>query len=201
MIEIMDCTFKIGSHDTMTYLKPKRWWLYPFRFIARCQRVSIEEQYEKYGIKLFDIRVKYNKKHKIWEFAHGSMVYKGKTPQEVFEFLNSKNEGIYIRLVLEYNSPVKNMDDISEYFVKQCIEWREQYSNLFFFEFRRKYDWKRLYTYDEMHEPTIYQAISSMTWKILDDWYPWLYAHSHNHDNIAQGTNKEYLLIDFVDIQ
>lgn len=190
--------FKIGSHDTMTYLKPRDWWLRPFHFVAKCQNVTIEEQYEKYGIKLFDIRVKYNVKKNIWEFAHGAMVFKGKTPKEVFDYLNAKGEKVYIRLILEYNRKNKNIYWISEYFVHQAKDWIEQYPNLIFFEFTRKYDWERLYSYEGMPYPGMYQASSSTTWKIWDDWWPWLYAYFHNADNKKQGTDKEFLLMDFI---
>lgn len=193
--------YKLGSHDTMTYLKPRDWWLRPFKFVAQCQRVPIEEQYEKYGIKLFDIRVKYNSKERIWELAHGAMVFKGKTPDEVFEYLNSLNDEIYVRLVLEYNRAPKDIDIISSLFAMQASKWREKYSNITFWGFNRKYDWKRLYEYEGMKELSMYQAISSATWKIWDDWFPWLYAWFHNADNIKQGTDKEWLLIDFVDMR
>lgn len=189
---------KIGSHDTMTYLKPKKWWMRPFHFVAKCQNKSIEEQYNEFGIRLFDIRVRYNEKENIWEFAHGCMTFKGKTPKEIFDWLNSKEEKIYIRLILEYNRKVKNIDKISDLFVEQAKLWIDEYKNLAFFEMTRKYDWKRLYNYNEMPYPSMYQATSSTTWKIWDDWFPWFYAHRYNKDNYKQGTSSEYLLMDFI---
>lgn len=193
--------FKIGSHDTMTYLPPKHWWMRPFKFVARCQRKTIEEQYEQYGIRLFDIRVKYNEKKKEWEFAHGLMTFKGKTPKEVFEYLNSQQEQVLVRLVLEYNKEPKHVDLISSLFAMQAVKWREEYPNVVFYGFNRKYDWKCLYKYDGMREPTMYQAISSQTCKTWDDWWPWLYAFFNNADNLKQGTSCEFMLLDFVDIQ
>ena len=50
-------------------------------------------------------------------------------------------------------------------------------------------------------EPTLDQKISSMTWKIFDDWYPYIYARLMNHKNIKTGTDKDYLMIDFLHIQ
>ena len=44
--------FKIGSHNSMTYLPPKKWYMYPFKFVAKCQSSTIEEQYEKYSIRV-----------------------------------------------------------------------------------------------------------------------------------------------------
>lgn len=182
----------------MTYLTPRNWWLRPFHFLAQCQNATIEEQYEKYDVRLFDIRVKYNTKENIWEFAHGMMTFKGKTPKEVFDWLNAKDEKIYIRLILEYNKPNNDIQWISEYFVNQVKNWIKEYPNLVFFELVRKYDWKQLYSYEGMPHFDIYQACSSSTWNALDDWWPWLYAHMNNADNKRQGTDKEFLLMDFV---
>ena len=192
---------QIGSHDTMSYLTPKNWWKRLFHFVGKCQEVTIEEQYDKYEIRFFDIRVRYNTKKRVWEFAHGSLVFKGNTPDEVFRWLNDKCTKIYIRLILEYNKEPKDVDMISTLFVCACTKWIHAYPNLTFFEFRRKYDWKQLYSDDDIKKPTFYQAVSSMTWKIWDDWCPWIYAYTHNSDNIEQGTNKDFLLIDFVNIR
>ena len=37
-----------------------------------------------------------------------------------------------------------------------------------------------------------------MTGSKLDDWFPWLYAFFNNKKNIEKGTNKHYMLLDFV---
>ena len=42
----------LGSHNSWSYLPPKHWWMWPFHFMAKCQRVDIREQYEKYGVKV-----------------------------------------------------------------------------------------------------------------------------------------------------
>lgn len=47
----------LGSHNSLTYLRPRKWWQVPFHFMARCQGVNYMEQYEKYGVRLFDLRV------------------------------------------------------------------------------------------------------------------------------------------------
>ena len=180
----------------MSYLPPKQWWLRPFRFVAQCQKLSIVEQYNK-GIRLFDIRVKFDKKTKCWDFAHGAMRFKGETPESVFGYLNSFNEPIYIRLILEYNRVSSCPDFICKQFAYDAEKWIAQYPNLKFFEFTRKADWKRLLP-NPAWAPSMYQAISSTTWKIWDDWWPWFYAHRHNKDNIIQGTDKDYLMIDFI---
>lgn len=74
------------------------------------------------------------------------------------------------------------------------------YPNLKFFCGRRKGDWKLIYQFKNQ-DPEIVQKISSMTWKIWDDWYPWLYAHFMNKKNRAEADSKKWMLIDFIEIK
>lgn len=190
--------YKIGSHDTMTYLPPKYWWLKPFHFMAKCQTKTIQEQYEA-GVRMFDMRIKFNEKEWKWEFAHGYMVFKCDDIEEVFDWLDKQNGSqVYIRLLLEYNRPVKNIDDISELFKWYSILLCNKFLNLEFFEFRRKYDWKQLNSFEGMAEPDIHQATSSTTGNILDDWFPALFAKTFNKNILEQGTTHDWLLMDFI---
>ena len=187
-------SWKIGSHDSMSYLQPYHWWMRPFRFVARCQSVPIDRQYEC-GARLFDIRVRYYKG--LWWFAHGVMLFKGETPDSVFQYLNKVDEKVMVRLILEYNSPVEDMERISVLFECQAYKWCQEYYNITFFGFYRKYDWKKLYD-NHIPDPKMCQMVSSMTWGTFDDWWPWFYAWLNNKDNIQQGTDKDYMLMDFV---
>lgn len=60
----------IGTHNSMTYLKPRYSILSPFAFLWRTQTKNINEQYRA-GARYFDIRVRWDKKHKTWRFCHG----------------------------------------------------------------------------------------------------------------------------------
>lgn len=60
----------IGSHNTMTYLKPKFLIFRPFSFLWRCQDKDLDEQ-KKLGVKYLDIRVRYSKRDELWYFCHG----------------------------------------------------------------------------------------------------------------------------------
>ena len=46
-----------GSHNSWTYLKPKKWWMYLIRWAAKCQSKNIIEQYNA-GVRCFDLRLK-----------------------------------------------------------------------------------------------------------------------------------------------
>lgn len=190
-------SFIIASHDTMSYEKPKAWYLKPFHFVAKCQSLSIFDQYEQYGIRLFDLRIRWNKKDNKWVFSHGCMVFDTPDVEDILSWLNDRGSCM-VRLVLEYNSPTKNIDEISDRFCTFCDEVIKNFPNIQFFEFRRKYDWKKLYTYLDEPNPDLFQATSSMTGKIIDDWWPWLYAWLFNKDVLNQGTTHEYLLMDFI---
>lgn len=203
--------YKLASHDTMTYLKPKQWYLYPFRFTAKCQSKSIEKQYEQYGIRYFDLRVSYDKNNQI-EFCHGSMRFKGNV-EEVLEYLNNKGEEVWIRFILEGNETTFKFkylfhqeviplvkSHLKTLFKKDCKRFEEKYTNLKFHNGRSKWDWKVVYKFKNS-EPSLDQKVSSMTWKIFDDWCPWFYAKLMNKKNLAKGTDKDYLMLDFLHIQ
>ena len=66
---------KLGSHNSLTYLKPKKWYMCFFRFVAQCQSKSYEEQFES-GIRMFDVRLRPSKNINDEPIiAHGLMEY------------------------------------------------------------------------------------------------------------------------------
>lgn len=190
---------KLGTHNSMTYLKPKKWYLYPFRFIARCQSLTIQEQYNL-GIRLFDIRISYDKNHNI-EFRHGSMAFKGDV-YETLAWLNQQGCPIDIRILLEE----KKEDIVKEVlFIKDLDKFKSIFPNLTFYEGRRKFDWKQLVKLPTLE---VVQLVSSMQGIKLDDLWPWLYARIMNKRNLK--TYKEDfkyivdhipILLDFIEIQ
>lgn len=191
---------KLASHDSMTYLKPKKWYLYPFRFMARCQSKPIEEQYNKYGIRIFDLRISFDK-NGIPEFRHGLIAYKGNV-EEILNYLNSKAD-TSVRIILEEYRNDKT--DLQENLFKLFIEsWKIKYPNIKFFGGFRKRDWFPLVNFE--YNPIYEDKYSSnnkngTTGVIWDDLWPWIYAEFHNRKNIKNGTDKEFLMIDFVNIQ
>lgn len=187
---------KLGTHNSMTYLKPKKWYMYPFRFIAKCQKVDIKKQYEL-GARMFDIRIHYDKNGNP-EFRHGFMAFKGDV-EGVFKYLNNKKAKCYIRLVLEVIKE-KGIKEQEAFFIRDCKRWESTYSKLNFFCGCRKLDWKKVYSFSTP-EPKINQLVSSTTWKKLDDWYPWLYAVLMNKKNLANYNSTDWLLIDFIEIK
>ena len=193
---------KIGSHNSMSYAKSKKWYMNPFRFIARCQAVSIKTQYEKYGVRLFDMRIKFNKDGEAM-FAHGAMEY-NEPIQPIFEYLNTVPEPVDCRILLE-----NNPDECEDFFIQWCQKARRTYKNIKFFGGRNKYTWKEVYKFayqgpsflDKYSSYNTEESGKPITGTYLDDWFPFLYAWRHNRENIENGTNRDYLMIDFVNIR
>lgn len=179
---------KIGSHDSLTYLKPKTWWMRPFHFVARCQTKTYQEQYEA-GARYFDVRLKtttdFNAEPTI---AHGWMdfiTYPGFV-DELFSWLNERStpdNPISVRLLYEMprKDKSKDADEKERVFVALCQKYMKEYPNLCFCGGQRKYDWKLLASLPP--HPCAKDLYSSMTWKVYDDWCPWLYAHFMNKKN------------------
>lgn len=191
---------KLASHNSMTYLPPKKWYMYLFRFAARCQNKTIEEQYEQYGIRMFDLRISFLKNGLV-EFRHGLIAYKGDV-KEILNYLNTRDEKVYVRFILESDNNCGELRFI--HFCNWCLE---HYTNIIFFEGVLKKNWKQLVnfgttvpTYDHKYasnnNPINYTGKTR-----LDDLYPWIYAKLFNRKNIKKGTDKEYLFLDFVNIQ
>lgn len=193
--------YKLGSHNTMSYLTPLKWYFRPIAFTAKCQSKTIQEQYEIYGVRLFDLRFKFNKKGEV-HFAHGAIEYKGNIG-ETLNYLNSL-DNIPVRIMLE-NKP----GDKESEFKAWCEYLEDTYKNIKFFGGRNKWNWEELYKFKHEH-PKVEDKYSScntnepgkpQTGTYIDDLCPIWYAKKNNKINRKNGTIKDYLMIDFVEIE
>lgn len=186
---------KIGTHNTMSYLSPKQWWMKPFHFVAKCQNLTLEEQYNL-GCRMFDMRVKFNKEGEP-HFRHGMMAFKGDV-YETLKLLNDKSNDadfIYVRFILE--SKIDSFQ--KEHFIEFCKNIERDYPNIGLFCGRDKYTWEQLYKFklDDIYD--IWQPVSSLMWKKIDDWFPWLYAHFMNRKNYKKWDRKQWISLDFIE--
>lgn len=196
----------LGSHNSMSYLRPKTWWGRLFRFVAQCQQKNVVEQWES-GVRYYDLRVGYDSEWNV-EFRHGAIAYQqlGVRGEElgverVLEWLEKRagatGEPVWVRVILEKERKSRVAGACVEMFRADCKRWEQAYPSLLFHCGRRKRDWKQLYDFGR-EEPSMEQAVSSMTWKVWDDWCPRIYAWFMNKKKLQQGTDKQVLLIDFV---
>lgn len=189
----------LGSHDTMSYLRPRTWWGRLFSFVARCQSRTIAEQWQA-GVRYFDLRIGYDSDWNA-EFRHGAVAYVGDFPDSVMAWLAERartaGERVWVRVLLEKERESRVPGACVDMFRADCERWQRMYPELLFHCGRRKSDWQVLYDFGR-EEPSMEQAVSSMTWKKWDDWCPWIYARLMNRKTLKRGTDKEVLLIDFV---
>lgn len=186
----------LGSHNSMSYLPPKHWWMWPFNFMARCQSKSLKEQYDS-GARVFDIRIAYDK-HIKPHFRHGMMAYKGEI-EPVMIFLNEKKDCV-VRIILE--EYYQDFTDVQETaFIMECRRWEKKYPDIQFVCGVRKRDWTPLTTFIDI-EDKIQHKYASMQGGKLNDLWPWLYAKLHNRKHLAELANDDCILfVDFVNIK
>lgn len=202
----------IGSHDTMTYLPVKQWYFKPLKWTAKCQSKTLSQQFYDHGVRLFDFRVRFDKNGNPI-MAHGPIVFKGCISNYMYDLNNMAaglNELVYVRVLLESNSEMKDQEHQEALFKQFCDDIQAYYKHLTFFGGRRKYDWKIVYKFPQ--DVTLDDKYSSVTnifggskdsWVAkLDDLWPWLYAKLRNKKNIANHKDEDGILfIDFVNIK
>ena len=192
----------LGSHNSWSYLPPRRWWMRPIAFMAKCQRVDIRTQYERYGVRCFDLRVRFNK-YGLGIVAHGIVEYCF-TASKIYEdlaWLDSKGD-CYVRVIHEVRTVKQYKNRQRNLFRHFCERLEDEYKNIRFWCGRELFCWGYDYHFPGYDEPTCEERYASVCPpKLVDDWWPWLFARLHNRAVLAAGTKKDILLIDFVDIK
>lgn len=178
----------LGSHNTMSYLPVRRWWMKPFAWVARCQSKDICEQYDS-GVRLFDLRVGFTRNGKL-HFRHGLIGYKGSVA-DALRLLCSWGDTT-VRIILEERS--SDWDSFFRNFVNYVVIWEGLYPNIKFVAGVRKHGWVQLCDLPQI-ESDMLQWCASMQGGKLSALCPWLWAK--HHAEVPQS-NKKYLLKDFV---
>lgn len=190
----------LGSHNTWSYATPKKWWMKLIQFTAKCQKYDIKTQYEKYNSRCFDLRLRFDKDGNPM-IVHGLIEYNvsQKRIEDDLTWINEKGDCIVRVLLDTRNAKSYNAFQI-EHYKKYCEYLESEYKNIKFCEGRNLFTWN--IDYDFKNNITIEELYSSVCLpKIIDDWVPILYAKLHNKKNISNGTDKDVLLIDFINIQ
>lgn len=196
----------LGSHNSWSYLPVRSWWMKPLAFMARCQRVDIRRQYEL-GVRCFDLRLSFddnyiytNDNKQVMYVAHSCFQYKitSKELEEHLKWLNEQGD-CYIRILHEVRRKSQYTKMNVTAFKMMCLFYKDKFSNIKFWCGRNLYNWE--YDYNFEFYPTCEEKYASVcSPKLIDDWWPWLYARFHNKSIRKEGTDRDILLIDFVDI-
>ena len=192
---------RIGTHNSMTYLKPSKWYMYMFRFAFRCQSLTIDQQLEC-GIRVFDLRVRMNKNNK-WVFAHGLVEFKGDNIYDVVERISKYND-CKVRIMWETTNEDYPIE--AETFISLCRTLESQYPNIKFFGGTSIASWKNWYNFhpyghdDERWEYSMDQFVSSLSSFELCGLWPWLYTTIRRKKTRewAMNSTKDLVTLDFV---
>lgn len=193
----------IGTHNSMTYLRPAHWYGWFMIPFARCQRKAIEEQWYD-GARCFDLRIRFTKQGEPY-FAHGlyECTHEVK-PIDVLVRLDRLmiryNQPAFVRLILE--DPDKQNYNVF-YFKQFCYTWetheacKTDNKVLHFFGGNRKGDWAQIVEFD--YKPNLTQYVGSM----MEDarWWekimPFAYAWRRNKKN-KQNPQGGIAIYDFI---
>lgn len=193
----------IGTHNSMTYLRPQKWYGWFMIPFARCQRKTIEEQWHD-GARCFDLRIRFTKQGEPY-FAHG--LYECTHKVKFIDVLTQLDKLIlrdgqraFVRLILE--DPDKQNHNVV-YFKAFCQAWETHQAFhtvnkwIHFFGGNRKGDWAQIVEFD--YKPNLTQYVGSM----MEDarWYekimPFAYAWRRNKKN-KQNPQGDIAIYDFI---
>ena len=207
---------KLGSHNTMTYLRPKVFWQRLLPFIGRCQSVDYKVQHSL-GAVGYDLRLFCDSDCQL-EYRHGFLRFSADNIDEVLSYAESNN--IIVRVLLEVRSYNKgligNIDELRSRFKAYCSEIEEKYPSILFFGGQESGSGEKLYTFkSDTGDLAIEELHSSVTslfkrnnkfLRMIDDLFPIIYSLIKNEKNIrAYQNNKDkentYLYVDYIEVQ
>lgn len=207
---------KLGSHNTMTYLRPKVFWQRLLPFIGRCQSVDYKVQHSL-GAVGYDLRLFWDSDGQL-EYRHGFLRFSADNIDEVLSYAESNN--IIVRVLLEVRSYNKgligNIDELRSRFKAYCSEIEEKYPSIIFFGGQESGSGEKLYTFkndtgnlaiEELHSSvtSLFKSHNKFL-RMIDDLFPIIYSLIKNEKNIRGYQNNKdkentYLYVDYIEIQ
>lgn len=193
----------LGSHNSLSFLKPKKWWMKLFNFYYQTQNKNLVEQI-KSGVHMFDIRVRFTNDgrviicHNSWEYKHSF---------DIEDFVNIildtirihkiDDEKYYIRLVLEI-SDTRLGQELMFIDLGNCFKNKTD-DNIVIFGGQRKWDWERVI----ITIPDLFVACPVSTMDKRCRWYekfcPRLFAKRMNERNMKLWKDQQCIVaFDFI---
>lgn len=124
----------LGTHNSNTYLKPRKWWMRLINFTSKCQKLTITEQLE-HGVRYFDFRINYDENKRMIINCHGLVEYKSSVNamvEDIIDFCARTEEHVHIRFVYDdtfikrtYDNMIYDLVKFSLYFfiLDENISW------------------------------------------------------------------------------
>lgn len=189
----------LGSHNSWSYLRPKKWWMRLIGFTAKCQKHDIYTQYLDDGVRCFDLRLRFDNHLDFIKVVHGPIEYDTPWLGACLDWLNNKDD-VFIRVILDVRSKRSYTTKQKALFAEKCAWLQLMFPNIKFFGGQNLYNYQVEYDFgNNVSMEENYSSVKAPKW--IDDWFPWFYAKRHNEEIVKKGTDKDVLLIDFVDIQ
>ena len=187
---------KLATHNSLTYLEPKCWFLKLFKFCYQCQDKSIHQQIND-GVKYFDFRISFNSLRSL-EVRHKLIAFKCDYSDfmELLMMMNHKKD-LVIRMVLEKNTKETDEED----FRIICKYIEEHFKNIKFCCGEDVHSKKVIYQFKNGGGPSVIEKYSSVTGKLIDGLWPKKWAKKHNKEIFEANKNSDkFLMIDFYEI-
>ena len=191
---------KLGAHNSFTYLKPKYWYGWIIRFTAKCQEVDIYEQYEKYGVRVFDFRIRKGDDGKV-ELAHGLVAYKNSADElnRALRYLDEKGDSS-VKIALETRTFWQKSNEQSQWFINYCSMLEKEFEHIYFYGGKESSSGDSIYIFRNKALSSDGYHASWATKTKLDDIYPRAYAKRNNKKWYEKGTDKDVMFLDFVNL-
>ena len=189
---------QIASHNSWSYLPPKKWWMKLLSFTAKCQDVDIMTQYKDYNVRCFDLRVRFDSKGRV-QIVHGMIVYDIELIDFFYQLtLLNLHKDVYIRVILDVRTKSQYTYNQIVNFRNFCADLEDRFKDIKFYCGQSLY--KRVVEYEfKCKGVTCVEKYASVQQpKIIDDWYPRLYAAIVNQTLNKYDDNAQFLMVDFV---
>ena len=186
----------LGSHCSWSFLRPKKWWMKLLYWHYGCQKYDVQTQYNRFGVRCFDLRIRTNKRHDI-SIVHGKCEY-DITIGELYKDINWLNErgDCYLRLIHEAKTAKQYNADSIKAFELVSAFIHNVFPNLKVIDGRNLYNNQKDIELPDMAIDEKHANVGKPKW--LTSIYPKAYANYNTKKFIEQGTDKDILLVDFV---
>lgn len=203
---------RVGSKYSMSYLKPRTWWMRVLNAFKRRQRVDIQTQYERYGVRCFDLHLYPNENGKMC-FANDGIEYLTFSVYEILNYLNAKGD-CSVKITFEDTVMDSHNMRMMYRFKEYCSIIEKIYTGICFFGGNSHLTGRNIYKFNKKAfvQPAIVDYLDytpnwmpeeSVWLRWVHIHFPYLYAKYMNNTNYLSVVNKsDYICFfaDFVDI-
>ena len=187
---------KIISHNTWSFLKPRRLIMRPFAWLARCQDKSDIDQYAICDG--FDLRVRFDE-YGTPHFAHGLIEYQGDVDKTLDTLSIMCHKPFLVRVLLE-TTPFMckaEMEEQKSMFYFFCLHIQNAHPTITFFGGWPRNEWgRKVYNFGD--EPDYSEKHASVSGNKLNILNLKRWARENNKASIV-NCEDEYIMLDFIE--